>query len=406
MPIKATWDDLELVVRGLSQRDDGPPVRGVFKIENDRSLEALQACISSSETDTRLELLGFEDPNTLKVGQAVEIQLAPRLGFGILVKSLDSLLNAQFARIKEPTNFLLLDDLLSSKAVVDENHVLTRYRVVLSFIQTLKRAAAFLDQDEQLLVFIKEGKFEIPINYDEADLRGLRLSDVQAVASILPKGTHETQCVSILADAVVEMTKHLPTYSRFQYLLTHIADLRKRYEEGYNLFASGFSFEKVRDQIESTRIEYAGKIHKVFSDIQNQLLSIPVATVIVATQMKSADKVGYEYWVNSAVLVGCWVFAVLMVFLLYNQWHTLDVIGTEIQRQKRQLQKEYASVASTFADTFTYLRRRSTTQYCLLIAVGGIVGVGLFLAHFVFIKLTTPAHDWLIQQWPLLSRFL
>lgn len=406
MPNKATWDDLELVVRGLSQRDDGPPVRGVFTIENDRSMEALQACISSSEADTRLELLGFEDPDNLKIGQTVEIRLAPRLGFGILVKNLDAMLNAQFARVKEPANFLLLDDLISNKTAVDENHVLTRYRAVLSFIQTLKRSAAFLDQDEQLLVFIKEGKFEIPIGYDEADLRDLPLSEVQVVASILPTGTHEAQCVSILADAVVEMTKHLPTYSRFQYLLTHSADLRKRYEDGYKLFASGFSYEKVRDEIESTRIEYAGKLHKVFSDIQNQLLSIPIATVIVATQMKSAKEVGYEYWVNSAVLTGCWVFAVLMIFLLYNQWHTLDVIGTEIQRQKRQLQKEYASVASTFSETFTYLRRRSITQYCLLTAVGAIVGVGLFLAHFVFIKLTTPARDWLIHQWPGLCQLL
>ncbi|MCZ5662332.1 hypothetical protein O5623_28590 [Escherichia coli] len=58
-------------------------------------------------------------------------------------------------------------------------------------------------------------------------------------------------------------------------------------KKGYKVFVSGFSYEKILDQLRVAKIEEMGKIHKVFSDIQNQILGIPVATIIVATQMKA-----------------------------------------------------------------------------------------------------------------------
>ncbi len=402
---RATWNDLVLVVRGISSRTDGPPVRGSFTISSDEALRALMACLYS-EPDTHLQFLNDEDPTVLKVGQTVEIEVAPRFGFGLLVPNVKALLEAQGARIAEPANFLILDELLSKTDNVTEDHLLTRYRLVLSFIQTLKQSAAFLDSDQPSLIFIKDGKFEMPTEYTDEDLRKLPIDAVRDLTSILPKGTHEEQCKCIMAEAVINMTKHLPIYKRFQYLLEHAADLKKRYEQGYNLFASGFSYEKVRDQVESARLEYVGKIHKVFSDIQNQLLGIPVATIIVASQMKDAKAIGYEFWVNSSVLIGCWVFAVLMIFLLQNQSHTLGVIDIEIKRQKRQLEKDYASVATLFFDTFTYLTRRAETQKYILWAIDAFVVVGLLLSHIVFFKLTVPARDWIIRLLPSLNKIL
>jgi hypothetical protein len=123
-----------------------------------------------------------------------------------------------------------------------------------------------------------------------------------------------------------------------------------------------------------------------------------VATIVVATQMKDAKAVGYEFWVNTAVLVGCWVFAVLMVLLLRNQGHTLDVLRDEIARQKRQLEREYAAVAASFADTFAYLTKRAKTQRLVLKSIDGIVIVGLLLSHIVYFKLTPPAWDYVVAR--------
>ena len=106
-------------------------------------------------------------------------------------------------------------------------------------------------------------------------------------------------------------------------------ELQKKFSDGYNLFASSFSYDKIRDEVETAKVEYTGKIHKVFSDIQNQVLGIPIASIVVATQMKDAGAktaTTYEVYVNSAVLLGCWIFVLLTGLLIWNQQHTLKVL--------------------------------------------------------------------------------
>lgn len=404
MTTKATWDDLVEVVRGLADRQEGPSVRGKFTIKNDAHLVLLKACIDASY-DTHLELLNEEPPSDLKVGQTVELSVAPRLGFGLLKRDVGDLLAGyRKARIKEPSFFLMAEGISNSDTVA-EGHPVARYRAVLRLVQLLKRSAAFLDVDELALVFIKDGKFEVPIDYDADDLQKMPLPAIQELVDILPSGTHEKQCASILAEAVVSMTAHLAGELRFKYLLAHAGELKKKFDQGYQLFAAGFSYEKVRDQVEAARVEFTGKIHKVFSDIQNQLLGVPVATIIVATQMKDAKTYGYEFWVNTAVLVGCWVFAILMVFLLHNQAHTLSVLREEINRQKRQLKNEFAAVADAFTNTFDYLSRRAFTQRAILWVIDFFVIVGLLLSHVIYLKLTPPARDWLVDFVPVLARW-
>ena len=396
MATRATWDDLVKIVRRLVERQEGPPVRGKFTITEEADLVVLKTCLEAHQ-DTHLDLVNDVQLSELKVGQTVELSVAPRLGFGLVKRDIGDLLNGyRKARIKEPAFFLTTEGISNSDGVVD-GHSVARYRAALRFIQMLKRAAAFLDTDEPSLVFIKDGKFEIPIEYDIDDLLKMPLPAIQELEGIIPVGTHEKQCASILADAVVTMTEHLAGHLRFKYLLAHAGELKKKFDQGYQLFAAGFSYEKVRDQVEAARVEFSGKIHKVFSDIQNQLLGIPVATIIVATQMKDAKNYGYEFWVNTAVLAGCWVFAILMVFLLHNQSHTLAVLRNEVNRQKRQLKKEFAAVADSFTDTFDYLSGRISTQRNILWVIDFLVVIGLILSHVVYLKLTPPVKNWLID---------
>lgn len=405
MTSKATWDDLVEIVRGLADRQDGPPVRGRFTIHTHRELSLLRSCLETRH-DTHLALVNDEDPSTLQIAQTVELSISPRVGFGFLKRDVEELLaSSRKVRIKEPSFYLTVEG-ISSADFVAGGHLVSRYRAVLAFIHQLKRAAAFLDTEEPALVFIKDGKFEVPIEYDADDLKKISVPAIQEILKLVPVGTHEKQCASILSESVVSMTEHLTEEQRFGYLLSHASELKKRFDQGYQLFAAGFSYDKVKDQVEAARVEFSGKIHKVFSDIQNQLLGVPVATIIVATQMKDARSIGYEFWVNTAVLIGCWVFAILMAFLLHNQSHTLAVLRDEVDRQKRQLKKEFAGVADSFTNTFDYLSRRARTQRIVLRVIDGLVIIGLLLSHVVYLKLTPPAKDWLVTVSPWLGEWL
>lgn len=391
----AQFEDLVLVVRNLSHRAVlGGVISGDLLLNTSETLHALQAC-DGDPSNTNLVVLHPLDTSLVALGTTVQVEIGtPRPAFGLLPEDLDSLLQFPGAHINEPAHYYLLDIDYYNKESVPAAHPIERYRAVLSFVRMLKTCAAFLDGQEELLVFVQDGKFELPVRYRSHDLNSLNLPMLQSLMTVIPEGIHRDQCASIMAEAVHDMTAKLPAAKRLAALLENAHDLKERFEKGYQLFAAGFSYERIRDEIEAARVEYSGKIHKVFSDIQNQLLSIPVATIIVATQMKESTKVDGNFWISLAVLLGAFVFMLLMHFLLRNQRHTLEVIGIEIKRQKMTLEKEHESVAKNFEDTFNALDNRYRTQRHMLCVIEMVVVVGFAFSVFFFYKLSAP-----IQQW-------
>ena len=256
------WGELVSVVRRLSGRQDGPPVSGNFVIETDADLRLLKSCLSAS--DARTAITDETNPSTMKVGDSVALQVSPRLGFGLLTRDVGSLLSGhRRARYDEP-RFFLLHANVSSDDPADDESLVGRYRLVLAFIQVLKRAAAFLDENVPSLVFISDGKFELPLDYDAESLRKLPVNVIREFLVALPTGTHEKQCKSILAEAIVSLTGHLASGRRFEHLLDNISDLKRLYDQGYELFAAGFSYEKVRDQVEAAHpVPGSGSVREI-----------------------------------------------------------------------------------------------------------------------------------------------
>lgn len=391
----ALFDEFVRLVASLSNRvaDDGT-VTGSLVVADTATLAALRACEEEAR-DTGLTLLDPVDSSAIAVGSTVKIEISPpRPGFALLPANLDTLLNFPSAHVKEPAHFYLLDTDYANPSSSTPPDVVCRYRSVLAFVGMLKSCAAFLDTEEEMLVFVNDGKFDVPVKYVEADVRNVKTASIDALAKAIPDGTHAEQCASIMAEAVCQLTAQLPSGRRFGFLLENADDLKDRFDNGYKLFAAGFSYDKIRDEIEATRIEYAGKIHKAFSDIQNQLLGIPVATVIIATQMKESKAIDGNFWMSVAVLVGSFVFMLLMHFLLRNQRHTLEVVGIEINRQKKKLEKEHAAIADNFVATFTSLDKRYKTQRNILYVIDGIVVVGFLLSIFFFYTLNQPVQQW------------
>lgn len=389
----ATFEQLVRIVRRLSSRQaTGPVLFGDLFIDSDSTLADLRACEAAVEdTDVSVESPGASVP---AVGHTVQVRIGtPRPAFGLLRKDLDELLKFPSAHVREPAPYVLWDTGFCSSDVTDGDDVIDRYRRVLALVQVLKGTAAFLDEQEELLVFIRGGKFEVPVRYATADLDAIDLVELDRVSAAVPEGTHKTQCQSILLEAIHEVLVKHPPAERFGRLLRGLAEIRERFDRGYGLFAAGFSYEKLRDQVEAARIEYTGKMHKVFSDIQNQLLGIPVATVIVATQMKPHDQMTSEFWISVAVLLGSFVFALLVHLLLRNQRHTLEVVGLEIQRQRKELEKQPHGLVANLLPTFELLERRYQTQMRALRAIDLVVLAGVALSVLFFYKLSGPARQ-------------
>jgi hypothetical protein len=392
----ARFEDLVAITSRLADREFvGASIRGKLLIDSEHTLAALLACREAVDS-TALSLDG-EHWVAPRIGDNVPVEIGtPRPGFGLIPRSIDDLLAYPGAHIREPHRYYLVELGYLSGADNPPPEIL-RYRAALKLVEMLRASAAFLDEQEELLVFLRSGKFDVPVAYGWADLDACDAAAVTELAGAVSRGFHEKQCYSIMAEAVYETCARLPADQRFGALLRNAKDVFQRFEDGYRLFAAGFSYEKVRDDIEAARVEYSGKIHNILSEIQGQLLGIPISSVIVATQMKESAAIDGAFWTNTAVLLGSFIYAVLMLFLLRNQQLTLEVVGIEIERQKRKLEKEHAAIADNFVETFRVLLDRFKSQRRILHVIDAVVVMGFLLSFFFYAKLNAPVSDWLLE---------
>lgn len=363
---------------------------GTLTIGDDATLQALRTVVA--EEDEYALHLPEDDPESLKIGDTVAVEVStPRTGIGFFTLSFSDLIKNPVVRVNEPTGYFLIAEKFNSRGAAPAPDAVQRYRKLLELIKLLGEASAFLDQSLGRLVYIHDGKFEVPVQYTAEEVVALDVDVVDALVAAIGNDTHREQKLAILAEAVRELTEATPPSARFVTLLAHLTDLAKKFNDGYRLFASSFSYEKVKSELEAARVDYAAKIHKVFTDIQNQILGIPVATVVVATQMKAATTTDANFYINVAVLIGAWIFVILVAALLLNQTHTLDVLDGEIDRQKKGLEKLHKDVAENFSSVFKFLNRRMQVQRFLLRSVLVILIGGGILATVVFFFITDPA---------------
>lgn len=378
------FKDLLAIYRAASFDAAGDTAK--LTIDNQLILDALRISLLEENLDSSGIRLQTGEFDNLAIGQTVKIAISsPRIGLGKLAKNIDDLI--QNAYIDEPRNYYLISDRFAK----NDDHLapesIQRYRKILSLVKLLKECAAYVDITASELILVSNGKFVIPIKFTWSQIQTVDLTVVDRLLKFFGEDTHKEQKLSILTNTVLSLTLPSSVGRRFSTLLTEVNDLFNKLSEGYKIFIADFSYDKVRNEFEAFRIDYSGKIHKIFSDIQNQLLTIPVATVIVATTMKPVTS-GSIALTNFAVLLGAWVFAILFFLLCINQWKTLRGLDKEIQRQNNVTKEQYPTIASSFEDVFDWLEKRVRLQYFFLFLVICILVIGLASAHYFHYRLT------------------
>lgn len=316
------------------------------------------------------------------IGESGQIRLRLQNGIrgevqnGYAAPTLDGLLKFDRSRVEllEP---VFLADANWATGESDEPDDFHRYRSAVEFTQWLSDRADVVEPDR--MVFLLSEKLELPLLFSRDDLASASFDEIGILRQLLADDLHKDQRRAIAVKALIEMLGSLSANDRYPFLLKNLRDYVQRVKNGYALYVAEFSYEKVRDQVEAARIEIAGKLNKTISDIQNQVLAIPVATILVATQMKA----GLANWtVNLTLVIASTIFLLLMRMILRNQRDSLSVLAGEIDRQAELLQKEYKDVANRFEDIFQDLRNRKSKQEVRLSRVWYLV-VGGFILNIV-----------------------
>ncbi len=297
--------------------------------------------------------------------------------------SLASLIDVPARRIEPLSRFYLAD--LDFLYVEDDS---TTPQIILHYLQATRLYSLLGKLADhhggvgaaKTLVFLHKSKVEITPQYGEADLRELdNLASFEA--DFVLSDTHEEQKQTIIKTALLELfagRNKLP----FSELLGKFAEFIEKIRAGYELYVAEFSFQKVKEEVEKEKLDAMLKLNKVFSDIQSQLLAVPVALVLVGGQMEHSGR-----WTSKNILIwlAALIFAVLMDLLIRNQRHTLKAVKQEIDQQRRQIATKYQTIASRFDQIYGEIDARHGHQQRLILVVDALVAACLVITTIVLV---------------------
>lgn len=363
---------------------DGPGRDGHIVVGDATMAELLLRIEDDPEEGAETGLVLRSERHEVVPGADVLVRIdAPRVGLGLFARTTDDLLKGPRVCIAEPQAYYVKDvNFARADALVPD--LIARYRTMLKLVALFGEAASYFDETRAELVFVKDGKFVVPVTYDVSELTIMAADKADDLLGRFDQDEHREQKLEILGRAIMDMAHAQPQKLRFPYLVANLNAVLKALQDGYRLFASSFSYTKIRSQLEDARIDFATKIHKTIVDIQAQLLGLPVASVIVASQLKVAKACSLELWTDVAVLAGAWIFVGLLMFGVINQWLTLGVLSTEISRQKAKLKSDYAAISEQFDDVFKSLGWRLRWHRIVLAIIALVAIIGALFATLAF----------------------
>ena len=304
--------------------------------------------------------------------------------------NMDDLLRAPSRLLSPPRRFYLADiDYLFTDRGTNIPDLVKGYLDASLFASTLNGIS---DHSLPLLpkaIFLQGEKLELSLSYSSGDLIKLEGLD-QFISDFVKAEIHKEQKATIIKGVLIEMLKNNEIDKlTLSCLIKRFSEFLDRVNANYQLYVSEFSFEKIKEQVESEKFEFTLKLNKIFSDIQNQLLAVPIALVLVSSQMKMASGLSF---LNMSIWCGVLVFGVFMSLLIRNQRSTLNAIKLEIDSQWHSIQAKHKYVAGRLGTHYYYLRRRQNSQYLFLMLVSLIVSVSIAVSTILLLYNSNSLH--------------
>ena len=225
-----------------------------------------------------------------------------------------------------------------------------------------------------LLYFIKthDARLEVSLEYGVQDIVALP-SLCQFQFDFVASSLHADQKKSIFRATLLDLFKGRPR-APFSEVIRQFEVFAQNVRSAYAMYASEFSYEKVRAEVEKDNLDSMLKLNKTFSEIQNQLLALPVALVLVAGQMTAGSELTLK---NFVLWAGALLFSILMWLLVHNQRNEVMAIEEEIDFRWQKIEKQPLAIKERFEGSFKSLRKRKNKQDVLLKFLNYIVVVSL-----------------------------
>jgi len=295
------------------------------------------------------------------------------------------LISSPYRQTKIPDNFYIADiDYFYTGISRDDDPL-----KVGQYFDTVKLARALIevadyeiDGPPPQLIFLHGKKFELLLEYYEEDLAKISMLDV-FINDFIFADIHSSQKNTIIKTVLLEMLEKSSIKDfTLAYITHHFDEFYDRVKANYQLYVSEFSFEKIKSQVEKEKFDFTIKFNKVFSEIQNQLLAIPVALMIAGSQMENSGEVTIK---NVFIITGVLIFSLFIFLLTNNQKNTLKALKSEIDFQWSLIKNRHAAAEDRLKIYYDGLANRHNEQTNTLNIVLAVVSSLMVLSVCLFL---------------------
>lgn len=287
-----------------------------------------------------------------------------------------------------PAEFYLIDEDHASWEPPTHPDVLAYSRAlkVMGWVRRLADVVRERTDTAGEAVFLATRKLSMPLAYDSNALSGVSsLVDIEALDSEVFAEHHRDARRDIIKRVLVRFFDSVPELERFPGLLRRLTEVRQVFLADFDVYASGFSFDKAREEFERKKLDFLVKINGASSDAMNKLIAIPVGQGLLASQIKREASMEL---VNVSLLVASFIFALVAIAVMVTQINTLILIRAEWRIEKELLRERAAPTYDRLKDMIAALEKRLDFHvWCVPIALGMLLLVSTATTFVVYAKL-------------------
>ncbi|MBH1825967.1 hypothetical protein JY460_00880 [Stenotrophomonas maltophilia] len=259
----------------------------------------------------------------------------------VVAQNTGALLSYNMGRfqVEAPETFYLLqEDYALGEAQVPS--LVAAYLRCIEFAEILKRVADDFRAGiggPSTAIILTGRKLSIPLTYSQ-----WLLDDVPS-AEDLSQSRHaifddhlKIGRLDAIKRVLVRFLFNVPTEQRFEVLLRSWGEIMQAFLSDFDIYASGFNFDKAREEFERRKLDFVVKMNAASSDAMTKLIAIPVGQGLLASQMKT--DAAYTV-VNHALLTASFVFLLVAAMLVAAHVLTLRQVGFELKAESEMLRQ-------------------------------------------------------------------
>lgn len=241
-------------------------------------------------------------------------------------------------------NFLIYEDFYNQQIDKNFKSLIAPLNSIIFFIQCL--ANKYYCRDNQIIIFART-HCEIPIqpnNFNryielskyylqsELLLESIQkftnwlvaTSEVQDESLAKSLAVHENERYAIAASEFVDNLSSCDKNERIFSLLGNIDNIYQSTLSKYSLYLDDFKYSKFNDKIAKYADEFLVKVNKVISDLQTQILAIPLAIAVLAT-FKPDTKL------NQSIFFAFFLYSIMVFYATAQQTYNLKHIESQVK---------------------------------------------------------------------------